>query len=99
MMYVLVTVRYRVPIETVIQHTDVHRAYLRQLMEQGKLLASGPFDPRAGGALLLRLPDGTPWDQIVALRDGDPFVQLGVAQWEVQAWNVVMGKDALDGLR
>ncbi len=98
MMYVLATVTYRVPIETVVQHTEVHRAYLRTLKDQGKLLASGPFDPRAGGALLLRLPDGTPWEEIVALRDADPFVRLGVCQYEFQVWNVAIGKDALDGI-
>jgi uncharacterized protein YciI len=98
-MYVLVTLRYRVPIETVVQHTEAHRAYLRQLKDQGKLLASGPFDPRSGGALLLRLPDGTPWEELAKLRDGDPFVQLGVAQYDMQVWNVVMGKDALDGIK
>ncbi len=98
-MYFLVTVRYRVPIETVIEHTPAHRAYLGQLKDQGKLIASGPFEPRVGGALLLRLPDGTPWDEIVALRDGDPFIQLGVAQWEIQAWNVVIGRDSLDTMK
>ena len=79
-MYVIATVRYRVPIDVVVQHTDAHRAYLRQLKDQGKLLASGPFDPRSGGALILRLPDGTPWADLERLRDDDPFVQLGVAQ-------------------
>jgi uncharacterized protein YciI len=98
-MYVLATLRYRVPIETVVQHTEAHRAYLRQLKDQGKLIASGPFDPRTGGALLLRLPDGTPWTEIAALRDGDPFVQFGVAQYDLQAWNVTIGKDALDGVK
>lgn len=97
-MYVLATLRYRVPIDVVQEHTEAHRAYLRGLKEQGKLLAAGPFDPRVGGALLLRLPDGTPWPEIVALRDGDPFVKLGVAQYDFQAWNVVMGKESLDAI-
>lgn len=98
-MYVLATLRYRVPIETVVTHTDVHRAWLRSLHEAGTLIASGPFDPRTGGALLLRFPDGTGWDDLAELRDADPFVQLGIAQYDVQVWNVTIGNDALDGIK
>ena len=98
-MYVLATLRYRVPIETVVEHTDAHRAYLRSLKEAGTLIASGPFDRRVGGALLLRVPDGSSWADLAAIRDGDPFVQLGVAQYDVQAWNVTIGRDALDGIK
>ena len=94
----LATLRYRVPIETVVEHTEAHRAYLRQLKDDGKLIASGPFDPRVGGALLLRLPDGTGWDELAAIRDGDPFVRLGVAQYDVQVWNVTIGREALDAI-
>jgi uncharacterized protein YciI len=33
-----------------------------------------------------------------AVRDGDPFVQAGVAQYELLAWAPVIGKDDLDKL-
>jgi uncharacterized protein YciI len=98
-MYVLATLRYRVPIDVVERHTPDHRAYLRSLKERGTLVASGPFDPRTGGALLLRVPDGTGWDELAKLRDGDPFVTHGVAQYDLQAWNVTIGKDALDAVK
>ena len=98
-MYVLATLRYRVPIDVVERHAPDHRAYLRSLKEAGTLVASGPFDPRVGGALLLRVPDGTGWDELAKLRDGDPFVRLGVAQYDVQVWNVSIGRESLDGLK
>ena len=57
-MYGLVLIRYRLPLDDVIAATDEHRVYLRELKAKGVLLAAGPFDPRTGGALLLRVPDG-----------------------------------------
>ena len=98
-MYVLATLRYRVPMDVVERHTPAHRAYLRQLKEAGTLIASGPFDPRTGGALLLRVADGTPWDELAQVRDGDPFVAEGVAQYDLQAWNVTIGRELLDGIK
>ena len=95
-MYVLATLRYRVPLDVVEQHTPAHRAYLRSLKERGTLVCSGPFDPRSGGALLLRVPDGTGWDELAKLRDADPFVAHGVAQYDLQAWNVTIGRESLD---
>ncbi|HEU5404040.1 MAG TPA: YciI family protein, partial [Terriglobales bacterium] len=56
-MYALAIIRYRRPLEEIAAVTENHRAYLRELKKQGVLIASGPFDPRFGGALLLRVKD------------------------------------------
>jgi len=56
-MYALAIIRYRRPLDEVLTVVDAHRAYLRELKSRGILLASGPLDPRMGGALLLRVPD------------------------------------------
>jgi len=101
LLYALAILRYRRPLEDVLAVVDEHRAYLRALHERGVLLASGPFDPRAGGALLLRLPDGdlaatnATLDRIVA---DDPFTRRGIAQYELLPWVPVIGRDALDRL-
>jgi len=94
--YAIVILRYRRPLDEVLAALDSHRAYLRGLRERGVLLASGPFEPRSGGALLLRLPDGTSAAALDALRDEDPFVQGGIAQYEIQVWDPVIGKADLD---
>jgi uncharacterized protein YciI len=96
-MYALGIIRYRKPLEEVLVHQDAHRAYLRELKDKGVLIASGPMNPRFGGMLLLRVAD----DDAKALdtvRDGDPFFQSGVAQYELIGWNPVIGKDDLDRL-
>lgn len=98
-MYALAIIRYRRPFEEIAPHVEEHRAYLKDLKAQGLLLASGPFDPRTGGALLLRIPDGedmrTALDRI---RDDDPFTRLAMAQYELLPWNPVIGTEGLDRL-
>jgi len=97
-MYALAIIRYRRPFEEVAPHVDAHRAYLRELKEQGLLLASGPFDPRAGGGLLLRLPDDDVIGTLDRIRDRDPFSKLSLAQYELLPWAPVIGKEDLDQL-
>jgi uncharacterized protein YciI len=96
-MYAVAIIRYRRSLEEVIVHQDPHRAYLRGLKEKGLLIASGPMNPRFGGLLLLRVPDDDA-TSLDAIRDGDPFVQSGVAQYELIGWTPVIGKDDLDKL-
>ena len=95
-MYVIAIVRYRKPLEELQKHQDAHRAWANGLKERGLIVASGPLEPRFGGAILLRFPDGTPDAEILALRDQDPYVKGGVAQWELLPWSVVNGKENLD---
>lgn len=94
-MYALALVRYRVPLEGILPILDAHRAYLRDLKARGWLLASGPLDPRHGGALLLRVPDRDVLDRI---RDEDPFVQAKVAQYDLLPWQPNIGVEDLDRL-
>jgi uncharacterized protein YciI len=97
-MYALAIIRYRRPFEEIAPHVEEHRAYLRELKAAGVLLASGPFDPRTGGGLLLRLPEGAGPEALDRIRDGDPFTQRALAQYELLPWTPVIGKDALDTL-
>jgi uncharacterized protein YciI len=96
-MYALAIVRYRRPLDEVLEHLEEHRAYLRGLKERGILIASGPLDPRAGGALLLRVADGDGVPAALdAVRDQDPFVRAGVAQYEIWPWLPNIGREDLD---
>jgi uncharacterized protein YciI len=98
-MYAIAIIRYRRPLEEVLRVVDDHRGYLRGLRERGTLLASGPFEPRSGGALLLRVSDESPAEDLDAIRDGDPFVARGIAQYELLVWQPVIGREALDTIR
>lgn len=97
-MYAIALIRYRRPLEEVVAIQEQHRAYLKSLKNDGVLIASGPLDPRTGGALLLRVPDDDVNGALDAIRDGDPYVTFGVAQYELIPWAVGTGKEDLDRL-
>jgi uncharacterized protein YciI len=95
-MYAIAILRYRRPLEEVLSVLDAHRAYLAALHERGVLLASGPFDPRSGAVLILRVADEASASKLDAIRDGDPFVRQGIVQYEIQQWVPVIGREGLD---
>lgn len=97
-MYAIALVRYRKTLEEVFKVLEDHRAYLRDLKQKGILLASGPLEPRHGGALLLRLPDTDPAGHLDRIRDADPFVRTGTAQYEIWPWVPNIGREDLDRL-
>ena len=64
-----------------------HRAFLHALLENGSLIASGPFDGDTGALLLARAVSG---DAAAELFDADPFQQAGlVAERTIRAWEPV----------
>lgn len=100
-MYALALIRYRRPVDEVLAATDDHRAYLKTLKERGVLVASGPLVPRFGGALLLHVAGDDPdavQGALDAVRDGDPYWQRGLAQYELLPWAPGIGRDDLDRL-
>ena len=100
MQYAIAIIRYRKAFEEVSKHLERHRAYLQSLKQKGTLLVSGPFDPRTGGALLLRFPDGADVNaELDKVRAVDPYSQAGVAQYELLPWNPLTGREDLDQIR
>ncbi len=97
-MYAIAIIRYRQPLDEVTKSLEEHRAYLKTLKADGLLLASGPLNPWHGGALLLRVPDEDAMSTLDRIRDGDPYTQRGLAQYELLPWSPVIGVDALDRL-
>ena len=83
-----VALKYKFPLERMLQTVDRHRAYLCELLAQGKLIASGPFDPRTGGALLVRVEDDAELQKLLA---GDPFQQEGLVETTIYRWNINVG--------
>lgn len=97
-MYAIALIRYRKTLDEITPFVDEHRAYLRTLKADGRLLASGPVDPRVGGVLLLRVPDEEGSAALDRIRDGDPFTTRALAQYELMPWMPVIGKEDLDRL-
>lgn len=68
-----------------------HRAFLGGLVDQGVLLASGPYvDVKPASALLVFRAGSA--DEVRSLLEDDPFQQHGlVAGIDVTGWNPVIG--------
>jgi len=76
------------------RHVDAHRAFLAKLDERGKLVASGPFTPRTGGAVLLDVRDEA---EARALLAGEPYAVAGVATHDIRCWSPNRGELARRG--
>jgi len=95
-MYALAIVRHRRLLEEAGGVREAHRNYLLDLKKKGLLIASGPFDPHFGGALLLRVPDAEIRETLDRIRNEDPFTKQKLAQYELLVWNVKTGMEDLD---
>lgn len=67
----------------------VHREFLRGLLDQGVILASGPLEGGRGALLIVNAPDDV---AALAQLDPDPFEVGGlIAERSVRRWNTVIG--------
>jgi len=94
-LYAFVALKYEAPLERILETVDRHRAYLRELHAQGKLVCSGPFIPREGGGLLLRIEDAS---EIAPLLAKDPYHLEKLVSDTIHVWDPNIGRDALDSL-
>ena len=94
-MYAFVALKYLAPMERIQKTVDRHRAYLRELHAQGKMVASGPFIPREGGGLLLRIGSEA---EIAPLLAKDPYHVEGLVSDTIHVWEPNIGREGLDAL-
>jgi len=94
-LYAFVALKYRYPLERMLKTTDRHRAYLRELLVQGKMVASGPFVPREGGGLLLRVEEES---EIASILAKDPFQLEELVETTIYKWAPNIGVEGLDSL-
>jgi uncharacterized protein YciI len=80
MKYFIINLHYIVSLETVIEVTPEHRAYLKTQYDQGILLFSGPRVPRTAGLLFGKAADSSVIDNMIA---HDPFHLKKIANYEV----------------
>ena len=71
---------YQVPLEVMEQHLAAHRAHLAEHYAAGRLVVSGPQQPRSGGVIIARAGDRA---EVDAMMQADPFIRSGVASYRV----------------
>ncbi len=80
-------VKYTTDASTIAESRPAHRQYLTGLIEQGKLVISGPFADDRGALLVYEAENPA---QVETMIVEDPFAIHGVfLSWEIQPWNVV----------
>ena len=94
-LYAFVALKYLYPLDRMQQTVERHRAYLRQLQAQGKMVCSGPFVPREGGALLLRIEKPSEIEPILAK---DPYQIEKLVSHTIYIWDPNIGREGLDAL-
>jgi uncharacterized protein YciI len=71
------------------EHRPAHRAWLASLVEDGRILASGPFADGTGALLIFKAADETALNRLLT---EDPFnIAGGIAGLKATAWNPVTG--------
>ncbi|HYJ80367.1 MAG TPA: YciI family protein [Longimicrobiaceae bacterium] len=78
-MFVLL-LKYLKPLEEVDAHLPAHREFLDRCYREGKLICSGPREPRTGGVILADVDSELEAMKIVV---EDPFFTHKVAEYEL----------------
>ena len=89
--YVLL-VKYTADLAAIDAEMPAHQRFLKQHFASGEFLVSGPRDPRTGGVILARTISDARVAQIIAT---DPFLQQGLATYEVVGFHPTRGPLAL----
>ena len=78
--------------ERLLANRPVHREYLRSMLEQGKLVETGPFADDSGGMVVYEAEDRAAVEEILA---NDPYRPANVVvHYDIYEWNRVMQRDA-----
>ena len=81
------SIEYSQDHEKVQRLRPTHRAYLTELLNAGKLAASGPFTDDSGALIVYEAESLAAAEAIL---QADPFCQNGIfLKWDIKPWNAV----------
>lgn len=90
----VILVSYTQDIGVIDEILPAHREYLKKGYESGKLLASGPQNPRVGGIIIGCFVDK---GEAKAFIKDDPFFLNNSANYEVLEFNPILHHQSLKG--
>jgi uncharacterized protein len=89
MVWFTVETRYVEDRDRLAESRPRHRAYLRELVESGKVAAAGPWADDSAGFAIYAVADRAELDQLLA---DDPYTVDGVATGRtINEWKIVLG--------
>ena len=69
---------------------DPHKAYVKDLVQKGKMVIAGPFTDRSGGMILIEALDENEAQRIAA---EDPAVVSGILKNNIREFDMVFNRD------
>ena len=93
-MFLIVT-KYVKPLNEIDKHLAAHRAHLAKYYADGKLIMSGPQQPRTGGVLLAH---NFTREEVETFMQVDPFTIAGVSDYTITEFLPVKYAAELEGL-
>ena len=85
-MYVI-SLSYKVPLETVIEHRPAHIDWLKTHYDSGLFIASGRKNPPNGGIIISNVIER---EALENLLKEDPFYQHDLADYEIIEFDAIM---------
>ncbi len=92
----IISLTYIADLTEIDQYVDAHMAYLQSHYDSGSFLMSGRKEPRVGGVILATAENLA---AITDIAESDPFVQHGVARYDIIEFHATMTSEALAQLR
>ena len=91
----LILTKYVKPLSEVDTHVAAHRAHLAKYYAEGKLLMSGPQQPRTGGVILAY---NLTREEVEHFMLSDPFTIAGMAEYTITEFLPVKHAPELEAL-
>ena len=76
----IISLTYKMPLDEVDKHLPAHVSFLNDQYASGHFIASGRKVPRTGGIILSNMQSRDALNEVL---QNDPFMQYGVAEYDI----------------
>ncbi|PIR11433.1 MAG: GTP cyclohydrolase [Gammaproteobacteria bacterium CG11_big_fil_rev_8_21_14_0_20_46_22] len=87
--------KYLKPLSDVDEHRPAHHAFLKALLAEGKLIASGRQHDSSGGVIMVK---GLSREEFAATLAEDPFVKAGASQYTIVEFSLSFYNESFEDL-
>jgi len=67
-----------------------HVAYLKKLLDEGKLIITGPFTDEKGGGMFILEVDNE--DELTRIVSNDPAISSGISRSEIRPYRIAFSR-------
>lgn len=92
----IISLTYKMPLDEVDKHLPAHVSFLNDQYASGHFIASGRKVPRTGGIILSNMQSRDALNEVL---QNDPFMQYGVAEYDIVEFVPSMVSEEMGFLR